>query len=215
MARFRFVAAINRASVRSVRLLPNLSNSRSCSTRRSFVWRSSGISPTSSRKTVPALASSNRPMRCVIAPVNAPFSWPNSSLSRSPVGIAAQFSFTKAFERRGLRLWIARAISSFPVPVSPQISTVESVDATVSASFNTRRSTALLPTISSKLLSVRISSRQIHALLGELVLQAPNLAVGQGVLHRDRDLIGDLDQEIDLVLRVYLVLAATESERAE
>src|SRR5438445_8695744 len=139
---------------------PHLSNSRSCSTRRSFVWRSSGISPTSSRKTVPALASSNRPMRCVIAPVNAPFSWPNSSLSSNPVGIAAQFSFTKAFERRGLRLWIARAISSFPVPVSPEIRTVESVGATVSASLSTRRSTALLPTMSSKFRSVLISSRR-------------------------------------------------------
>jgi len=30
--------------------------------------------------------------------VNAPFSWPNNSLSSSPVGIAAQFSLTKAFD---------------------------------------------------------------------------------------------------------------------
>src|SRR5260370_1310736 len=34
-----------------------------------------------------------------MAPVNAPFSWPKSSLSSKPVGIAAQFSFTKALAR--------------------------------------------------------------------------------------------------------------------
>jgi hypothetical protein len=49
-----------------------------------------------------------------------------------------------------LRLWRARAISSFPVPVSPQIKTVESAGATVSISLKTRRSTSLLPMISSK-----------------------------------------------------------------
>src|SRR5260370_218056 len=53
------------------------------------------------------------------AAVNAPFSWPKSSRSSNPLGMAAQFSFTKVFERRGLRLWMARAINSFPVPVSP------------------------------------------------------------------------------------------------
>ena len=30
-----------------------------------------------------------------MAPVNAPFSWPKSSLSSSPAGMAAQFSLTK------------------------------------------------------------------------------------------------------------------------
>src|SRR6266478_4231785 len=43
-----------------------------------------------------------------MAPVNAPFSWPKSSLSSNPVGMAAQFSFTNVFARRGLRLWMAR-----------------------------------------------------------------------------------------------------------
>jgi hypothetical protein len=41
--------------------------------------------------------------------VNAPFSWPKSSLSSKPVGIAAQFSFTNACDLRELRLWTARA----------------------------------------------------------------------------------------------------------
>ena len=72
-----------------------------------------------SRRAVPRLASSNRPSLCMIAPVNAPFSGPKSSLSKRPVGIAAQFNFTKELEQRGLRSWMARATSSFPVPVSP------------------------------------------------------------------------------------------------
>lgn len=33
---------------------------------------------------------------CAIAPVNEPFSWPNSSLSRRPEGIAEQLGLTKA-----------------------------------------------------------------------------------------------------------------------
>ena len=98
------MAAISRASERKVRELPRRSNSRSCRTRSSLGCSSSGISPISSRNIVPRLASSKRPMRCEIAPVNAPFSCPNSSLSSSPVGIAAQFSFTKALDLRELRL---------------------------------------------------------------------------------------------------------------
>src|SRR5215470_5246754 len=93
---------------------------------------------------------------CATAPVNAPFSWPNSSLSRSPRGIAAQFSFTNAFWLRLLSLWIARATSSLPVPVSPCISTLESVGATTDTRFNVALNAGLSPTISVN--SDRISS---------------------------------------------------------
>ncbi len=55
-----------------------------------------------------------------MAPVKAPFSWPNNSLSSSPVGMAAQLSLTKARWWRRLWSWMARAMSSLPVPVSPQ-----------------------------------------------------------------------------------------------
>ena len=44
------------------------------------------MSPISSRKIVPLSASSNRPLRRASAEVNAPFSWPNSSLSSSVLG---------------------------------------------------------------------------------------------------------------------------------
>ena len=53
-------------------------------------------SPISSRKIVPASASSNFPMRRPAAPVNAPRSCPKSSLSSSVSGIAAQLMATNA-----------------------------------------------------------------------------------------------------------------------
>ena len=41
---------------------------------------------------------------CTSAPVKAPFSWPNSSLSSSPDGMAAQFILTNVRWRLELRL---------------------------------------------------------------------------------------------------------------
>src|SRR5579872_414444 len=76
------VAAISRTCVWIVRVPPKRSNSCSCSTRSSLGCSSKGMSPTSSRNSVPLSASSNRPRRCAIAPVKAPRSWPKS---RSPV----------------------------------------------------------------------------------------------------------------------------------
>ena len=53
---------------------------------------------------------------------------------------------------------MARAMSSFPVPVSPWIRTPESVGATISTCRSARCRAPLLPTISSKFNSQRISS---------------------------------------------------------
>jgi hypothetical protein len=58
-----------------------------------------------------------------------------------------------------------RAISSSPISVSPRISTVDSVGATVSTSFSTCLSADASPMISSKLCSVRISSLSSAAIL--------------------------------------------------
>ncbi len=66
-----------------------------------------------------------------MAPVKAPFSWPNNSEEISPGASAAQFTLTKARPALWDRLCTARAISSLPVPVSPEIKTVESVGATL------------------------------------------------------------------------------------
>ena len=100
-ARSWFVADTRRASVRSTRVPPRRWNSWSCSTRRSFAWIAGDMSPTSSRKSVPPLACSKRPMRWRSAPVKAPRSCPNSSDSSSVSGSAAQFTLTSGPSARG------------------------------------------------------------------------------------------------------------------
>ena len=87
---------------------------------------------------MPVSACSNLPMRVVAAPVNAPFSWPNSSLSRSSAGSAAQFTLTNGRSLRDDRWWMARATSSLPTPLSPRISTVTSLSDTCSITVRDR-----------------------------------------------------------------------------
>ena len=93
--RSRLVAAMSRTSTRSVRVPPRRSNSCSCSTRRILACVLGLMSPISSRNSVPPSACSKRPMRCLSAPVNAPFSWPKSSDSSRFSCSAAQFTLTK------------------------------------------------------------------------------------------------------------------------
>src|SRR5579885_527829 len=57
------------------------------------------------------------------APVNAPFSWPNNSLSSRFSGIALQLMATNGPSLRALRRWMAAAAISLPVPLSPNEST--------------------------------------------------------------------------------------------
>ena len=73
-------------------VFPRRSITRSCSTRSSLTWTSIGKSPISSRKSVDWLAASNRPICRESAPVYAPLSRPNSSLSMRAVGMAAQLT---------------------------------------------------------------------------------------------------------------------------
>ena len=84
----------------------------------------------SSRKSVPPFAASKRPSLSAMAPVNAPFMWPNISLSSRFSGMAAQLTATQGRPARVEDLWIARAMTSLPVPDSPLISTVAAVGAT-------------------------------------------------------------------------------------
>ena len=72
---------------------------------------------------------------------------PNSSLSISSEGIAAQFTSTKALSCRGEASCSARATSSFPVPFSPVISTRAAVGPTLVTSSRTCWSAGLSPTI--------------------------------------------------------------------
>ena len=61
-----------------------------------------------------------QPAFAATAPVNAPRSWPNSSLSSQRLGIAAQLTDTNG-PSRAPDAWIAAAASSLPEPVSPRI----------------------------------------------------------------------------------------------
>src|SRR5258705_3197564 len=58
------------------------------------------------------------------------------------------------------RVWIARAINSFPVPVSPRIRIVESEDATLETWCSTFPSASEEPTMSSNIESRSICSRR-------------------------------------------------------
>ena len=112
---------------------------RSSSTRSSLTCIIGGMSPISSRNSVPPVVLSNRPFTCAIAPVNDPRSWPNSSTVPAPA--------LQVFRRAARRLpsWIARATSSLPLPDGPVISTDASLGATWPISVRTSRMIALSP----------------------------------------------------------------------
>ncbi len=93
---------------------------------------------------MPLSACSNLPIWRSLAPVNDPFSWPKSSDSIRSSGIAAQFTCTNGPSRRRLSRCTARATSSLPTPLSPQMSTV----ALVGAAFTIAPFTAPRPTLS-------------------------------------------------------------------
>src|SRR5450755_2022252 len=67
---------------------------RSCNARNSLACIPSGMSPISSRKSVPPEAWTNRPARSERASVKAPRAWPKSSLSSNASGMAAQLIAT-------------------------------------------------------------------------------------------------------------------------
>src|SRR4051812_7802934 len=130
----------------TVRVPPRRSIVRFCRTRSSFTCIDSGTSSMSSRKIVPPSASSKRPGRSLIAPVNAPRSWPNSSDSISVSENSAQLTATNGWCLRRLDWWISVAVTSLPVPLSPVISTVLSLLPMTRRNSNTARIRALCPT---------------------------------------------------------------------
>ncbi len=114
---------MTRTSSLIVLLPPIRVTSSSWSTLSNLLCIFKSISPISSKKRVPVLASSNLPIRRVCASVNAPFSWPKSSLSISSLGMLLnlrlqKFYFTWRIIMNGF------GYCSFPVPVSPVIETV-------------------------------------------------------------------------------------------
>ena len=129
LARSSLAARITRASTACVLLPPTASNCIDCSTRRSFTCSAGDAVAISSRKIVPPSAWRNFPGRSATAPVNAPATWPKSSLSSSVSERLPQATSTNR-PVRPLRRWISRASSDLPVPVSPVTSTLTGVVAT-------------------------------------------------------------------------------------
>ena len=124
-------------------------------TRSSFDWSASGISPISSRSSVPPLAICRCPRRVSDALVKAPLRKPNSSDSNSSDGMAEQFTATKALSRRDPEKCTDRASSSLPTPVSPKIRIVVSRSATERSSSNT---SCIAPLLATTFLRVNRSS---------------------------------------------------------
>ena len=170
-------------------LLPSLVNSASCRTCSSLACSAGFISPISSSISVPPSACSNLPMRVVAAPVKAPRSWPNSSLSSSSAGSAAQFTFTNGRLRRVDRWWMARETSSLPTPLSPRISTVTSLSAT--CSMTVRDAAHLLAVAPDRPVLV------VAELLAQLAQLGDEAVLLDGVL--DRDVERDLAQPLGIV----------------
>ena len=124
---------------------PTFMNSPFSSTRKRRTWVVRGNSPTSSKKIVPPSASSKYPLRVAVAPVKAPFSWPKSSESIVPSGIAPQFTAMYLPCLRRDSEWMMRGITSFPTPLSPVMSTEMSVGATCMAFSIARFNLGSLP----------------------------------------------------------------------
>ena len=117
------------------------------------------MSATSSRNRVPPSASSNFPFLAESAPVKAPRVCPNSSLSISSSGMAAQFTSTKGPEARRLWKWMLRATSSLPVPFSPKIITRPLEGAACEMSERSAWIAALSPTITHRCWTCSLSAR--------------------------------------------------------
>jgi hypothetical protein len=79
--------------------------------------------------------------------VKDPFSWPKSSLSTVPSGIAPQFTAEYGPCLRRLFWWMIWGITSLPLPLSPVTSTVSSVGATRMATAMARSSSGEPPMI--------------------------------------------------------------------
>ena len=81
--------------------------------------------PISSKKIEPPSATSKSPFLLATAPVKAPRTWPKRFDSSRSVGIEPELTVTKGAPERGECVWIARATSSLPVPLSPSTRIVD------------------------------------------------------------------------------------------
>ena len=122
-------------------------NSFSWIRRSSFAWVSRLIVPISSKKIEPPSAASKSPFLFATAPVKAPRTWPKRFDSSRSVGIEPELTVTKGAPARGECVWMARATSSLPVPLSPSTRIVEREGPARRTRSKTLRIASDLPTI--------------------------------------------------------------------
>ena len=106
---------------------PTRVTTRSCRARSSFTCRLGGMLADLVEEERAAVARLELARARGTAPVKAPLTCPNSSLSSRFSGMAPQLMATNGPSCAELRRWSSRAISSLPVPVSPVTSTEMSV----------------------------------------------------------------------------------------
>ena len=124
------VAAMMRTSAALSLVLPNGLKRLDSNARSSICCTSNDRLPISSRNNVPPFASSQTPCLLLSAPVNAPFSCPNSSDAASSFDSRPQSTGLKGFPDLLLLACIFSAMCSLPVPLSPNIRTLMFVGAT-------------------------------------------------------------------------------------
>ena len=116
--------------------------------------------------------------------MNAPFTWPNSADSSRSGGTEPLFTGTNSCSARAEWAWMALAISSLPVPVSPVIRMVARLGATCATRSRMRSMRSLLPTMLGKAVALLQGALELRV----LALQAPL-----------RDHAVDLDQQLLVV----------------
>ena len=94
---------------------------------------------------VPWSATSKRPFLEEMALVKAPLTWPKSWDSSRSTGMEPLLTATKDLSTRGDAEWMALAMSSLPVPLSPVMRTVEREGATWATRSKTETMRSLLP----------------------------------------------------------------------
>ena len=149
LSKSMLLAAITLTSMGTGLISPNFRISFCWSARSSLACNSKGKELISSKNSVPLWASSNFPIIPFCrAPVNAPPLYPKNSDSIRSLGIAAHDIATKGWSFRWLKLWIAWANSSLPVPLSPTIRTLEAFLAATLANLICSWSMPFLPLMS-------------------------------------------------------------------
>ena len=150
-----------------------------------------------------------------MAPVKAPFSWPNSSLSSRPVGMAAQLSLTK------VRLAAAaQVVNGARDQLLAGAGFAENQNRSVGGRhgghlFQHSAENGIVADDLAEILLGADLILQIQLLFGELVLELRDLLKRLGVLNRDGCLAGHLAEEIHVGGRESVLLHGADVEGAE